>query len=86
MLARNFTRKPPMNVDELFQDAASERIFSSVLFTLVNLPYRDNSIDIDEIEIDGVTYKCYKNRYEFSNGKLLKLRRIDIFCANLFGN
>ena len=70
MLARNFTRKPPMNVDELFQDPASERIFSSVLFTLVNLPYRDNSIDIDEIEINGITYKCYKNRYEFSNGKL----------------
>ena len=74
MLARNFTRKPPMNVDELFQDPASERIFSSVLFTLVNLPYRDNSIDIEKIEIDGVIYKCYKNRYDFSNGKLLIIK------------
>ncbi len=74
MLARNFTRKSPMNVDEIFQDPASERIFSSVLFTLVNLPYRDNSIDIEEIDIDGVLYKCYKNRYDFSNGKLLIIK------------
>ena len=74
MLAHNFTRKLPMNVDEILQDPASERIFSSVLFTLVNLPYRDNSIDIEEIEIDGFIYKCYKNRYDFANGKMIIIK------------
>ena len=74
MLAHNFTRKPPMNVDDILQDAIPEKIYSSVLFTLVNLPYRDNSIDIESIDIDGVTYKCYKNRYDFANGKLLIIK------------
>ena len=74
MLARNFTRKPHMNVDDVLQDTTPEKIYSSVLFTLVNLPYRDNSIDIEEIEIDGVNYKCYKNRYDFSNGKLIIIK------------
>ena len=63
-----------MNVDDILQDAIPEKIYSSVLFTLVNLPYRDNSIDIESIDIDGVTYKCYKNRYDFANGKLLIIK------------
>ena len=74
MLAHNFIRKSIMNVDDILQDNVPEKIYSSVLFTLVNLPYRDKSIDIEDIEIDGIMYKCYKNRYDFTNGKMIIIK------------
>ncbi len=70
MLARNFTRKSNMNVDDVLQDNVPDKIYSSILFTLVNLPYKANSIDIEPIIIDKIEYKSYKNHYRFDNGTM----------------
>ena len=70
MLARNFNRKSNMNVRDVLQDNVQDKIFTSILFTLVNLPYRDNSIDIEKLIIENQEYQCYKNHYRFDNGHM----------------
>ena len=70
MLALNFNRKSNMNVSDVLQDNVQDKIYSSILFTLVNLPYRDKSIDIESIFIENQEYKCYKNHYRFKNGHM----------------
>ena len=70
MLARNFNRKANMNVSDVLHDNVPDKIYSSILFTLVNLPYKANSIDIEPIFIDGLEYKSYKNHYRFNNGTM----------------
>lgn len=70
MLARNFTRKSSMNVSDVLHDNVPEKIYSSIIFTLVNLPYKANSIDIEPIFIDNMEYKSYKNHYRFDNGTM----------------
>ena len=70
MLARNFNRKSNMHVSDVLQDNVHDKVFTSILFTLVNLPYRDNSIDIEKIIIDNQEYLCYKNHYRFDNGHM----------------
>ena len=67
MSARNFNRKFNMNVNDVIQDNIPDTVYSSILFTLVNLPYRDNSLDIEDISIEGADFKCYKNHYRFKN-------------------
>ncbi|MBY0379023.1 MAG: hypothetical protein K2P99_01340 [Burkholderiales bacterium] len=70
MLAHNFIRKSNMNVTDVLHDNVPEKIYSSILFTLVNLPYKANSIDIEPIFIDNVEYKSFKNHYRFNNGTM----------------
>ena len=70
MLTHNFTRKSNMNVIDVLNDNVPDKIYSSIVFTLVNLPYKANSIDIESICIDGVDYKSYKNHYRFRNGTM----------------
>ena len=70
MLARNFNRKSNMNVSDVLQDNIQDKVYTSILFTLVNLPYRDNSIDIEKIIIEIQEYQCYKNHYRFDNGHM----------------
>jgi hypothetical protein len=74
MLAPNFSRKSTMNVNDVIQDNIPDKIYSSILFTLVNLPYRNNSIDIELITIDNQEYKCYKNHYRFDNGSMIIIK------------
>ncbi|MBY0380064.1 MAG: hypothetical protein K2P99_06680 [Burkholderiales bacterium] len=70
MLAHNFNRKTCMNVVDVLNDDIPEKIYSSIVFTLVNLPYKANSIDIETMVIDNQEYKYYSQYYEFSNGTM----------------
>jgi len=69
-LTHNFTRKLNMNVTDVLHDNVPEKIYSSILFTLVNLPYKSNSIDIEPVFINELQYKSYKNHYRFDNGTM----------------
>lgn len=51
-----------------------EKTYSSVIFTLVNLPYKFNSIDVEDIIINNVIYKCYSNHYRFDNGTMIIIK------------
>lgn len=63
-----------MNVSDILQDDFTDKIYSSILFTLVNLPYRDNSIDLEDIIVGGQTLKCYQNHYRFKNGQMVIIK------------
>ncbi len=78
MSAPYFTKKSTLNVDNLIDniDKNSDQIFSSVLFTLVNFPYKKNSIDVKTIFIHGLEFKCYENHYRFSNGTMTIIKTI----------
>ena len=76
MLARNFNRKFNMDVSDILQDNVSDKIYSSILFTFVNLPYRNNSIDIELFTTNNQEYKSYKHHYRFDNGTMIIIKVI----------
>ena len=59
-----------MSATDVLRNNVPDKIYSFIVFTLVNLPYKANSIDIDSICIDGIEYKSYKNHYRFTNGTM----------------
>lgn len=67
-----------MNVKDVLDDSvtalASDKVYSSILFNLVNLPYKANSLDINSIIIDGMEFKYYENHYRFDSGEMIIIK------------
>ena len=74
MLVHNFNRKSDMNVNDILQDVTPDNLYSSVFFTLVNLPYKAKSSDIKNIELEEQNYECYTNHYRFDNGTMILVK------------
>lgn len=54
----------------------SDKIYSSILFTFLNLPYRNNSIDIELFTTGNQEYKSYTHHYRFDNGTMMIIKVI----------